>query len=281
MLESLLSFEEEERRPWLLFGWAVLVCIVATIVALQVAPGIPAVSAGFFAVLFTIIPAAYLLQQLISSQEAVEEREVKAHLKRGLWERHGRDIAALLFLFAGLTLAFAVLALLLPAGTFNAQTGKINDIRGTGSFLETLTGNAPALAPSGAAAVTGSAAGGLDFSGIFWNNLQVLLMAFVLALVFGAGAVFIIVWNASVLGVFIGSAAKSLWAIPAVSLGFLPHGLPEIAAYLLAGLAGGLLSAGVLRKNPREVVEAITWDAGRLLVVAIALVFLAALVEVA
>ncbi len=269
MLESLLSFEEEERRPWLLFGWAFLVCVVATIVALQVAPGIPAVSVGFFAVLFTIIPAAYLVQQLISSQEAVEEREVAAHLRKGLWDRHGRDIAALLFLFAGLTLAFAVLALLLPQGTFNAQTGKINEIRGSGNFLTGLT-----------SAVTGQAAGGLDFTGIFWNNLQVLAMAFLLALVFGAGAVFIIVWNASVLGVFIGSAAKSLWAIPAVSLGFLPHGLPEIAAYLLAGLAGGLLSAAVLRKNPREVVEAITWDAGRLLVVAIALVFVAALVEV-
>ena len=107
-----------------------------------------------------------------------------------------------------------------------------------------------------------------------------LFIAFVFALIFGAGAVFVIVWNASVLGVFIGSYSKSLWEIPIVGLSFLPHGIPEIGAYLLAGLAGGLISAAVLRKNPRAVTEAIVWDAGKLLALAVILVFIGAVVEV-
>lgn len=267
MLESLLSFEEEERKPWLLFAWAFLVCSIATIVALQVAPGVPTIGLGFFVVLFTIIPCAYVLQVLISSQEAIQEKEVASHLRKSLWERHGRDIAVLLFLFLGLTMAFAVWSFILPDSSFAVQTGKINEIRGT-------TGAVTGLA-------TGNALAGARFEGILWNNLQVMGMAFLLALVFGAGAVFIIVWNASVLGVFIGTVAKSIWEIPAVSAGFLPHGLPEIAAYLLAGLAGGLVSAAVLRKNPRAVLNAIGWDAAQLLALAILLVVIAAVIEVA
>ena len=260
MLESLVSIERAERTPWLVFLWGFFITTVAVFVAQQIAPGVAGVGIGLFSVIFVMIPATYILSQLITEVEAVEESDVKKHLRKGFVERHGRDIIMMLALFAGLTAAFAVWSFVLPDGTFGTQTTKITEIRGS-----PITGNATAR---------------FGFESIFFNNLQVLFIAFVFALIFGAGAVFVIVWNASVLGVFIGSYSKSLWEIPIVGLSFLPHGIPEIGAYLLAGLAGGLISAAVLRKNPRAVTEAIVWDAGKLLALAVILVFIGAVVEV-
>jgi len=65
-----------------------------------------------------------------------------------------------------------------------------------------------------------------------------------------------------------------------VSLRFLPHGIPEIAAYLISGLAGGLISAAVLRGHHTRVIERVGLDSLKLMAVAIALVALAAFVEV-
>jgi uncharacterized membrane protein SpoIIM required for sporulation len=110
--------------------------------------------------------------------------------------------------------------------------------------------------------------------------MQVMFFSFLFSLVFGAGAIFIIVWNASILGVYIGQLAEALWHIPIVGLSFLPHGIPEIGAYLCAGLAGGIVSAMLLRKNTKHVKEVVLFDCAKLLMLGTFLVFIAAAIEV-
>jgi uncharacterized membrane protein SpoIIM required for sporulation len=78
---------------------------------------------------------------------------------------------------------------------------------------------------------------------------------------------FILAWNASVIGVAIGDAIRSSLAAAskltggaigfvnyssAVSVGlfrYLVHGIPEILAYFIGALAGGILSIAVARQE--------------------------------
>ena len=167
----------------------------------------------------------------------------------------------MLYFFFGVVFAFAVWTMLLPSDYFQVQATKINQIRGIGQVAGLAVDK------------------GVLFQSIFFNNLQVMLFAFVLSLVFGAGAVFILVWNASILGVYIGQISKQLWHIPLVSLNFLPHGIPEVAAYVAAALAGGLISTAVLRRTKWEILRVVLVDALKILVLAIVLVTAGAGIE--
>jgi uncharacterized membrane protein SpoIIM required for sporulation len=117
------------------------------------------------------------------------------------------------------------------------------------------------------------------FMEIMTNNLRVTAFSFIFAFIFGAGAVFILLWNAGILGICIGLMSKSLADIPINSIRFLPHGIPEIAGYILAGLAGSLISIAVIRKADSEIIKSVTWDSAKVLAAGIALVLLGALIE--
>jgi hypothetical protein len=230
---------------------------------------------GIFVVLFTIIPSVYFLTIYIKRQEGLDEKDIEKHYSRGFWMRHDRDILVFLFYFGGLTASFALWSFFCgpfnplggiiscPADTFQIQLMKVQEIRSvTGNLLE------------------GSGVDHYkDFGRVFGNNMQVLGFAFLFSLLFGAGAVFIVVWNASILGSFIGKLSETFFHIPGVSLNFLPHGIPEIGGYLLAGLAGGLISAAVIRGHRQEILMGIIMDAVKLLALSVLFIFLGALIE--
>lgn len=65
---------------------------------------------------------------------------------------------------------------------------------------------------------------------------------------FGAGAIFILAWNASVIAAAIGVFAKSsLVNMPAGMLRYLFHGLPEISSYFIVALAGGIIGTAIIK----------------------------------
>lgn len=258
MLESLINFKLIQKKPYLIFVWAIIVASVSVISSAHV-QSLPSVSPGFFSVLLTIIPSAYFLTVLIRKEEKIEEKEIQKYHRKTFWGRHEKDIMILLFFFFGLAMAFGIWGFALPDEFFDVQLTKINQIRG---------------------GITGAQTVALStFDLIFRNNLQVTLLSFIFSFIFGAGAIFIIVWNASVLGVYIGELSKALWQIPIISLSFLPHGIPEIAGYIAAALAGGLLSAGILRKNTFRVLSIVAFDSAMLMVLAILLILFGAGIE--
>ncbi len=254
MLESLVDISYVQRRPTVTFLWALIVASVGIAAASQI-NSVSTADFGFLSVLFTIIPSVYFMVLLIKREERAEEKSLKKG-RLPFWELHGRDILILLLYFFGVTTAFALWSFALPGSGFESQVTKINDIRGTG-----------ALAQEGL------------FSSILLNNLQVMTVAFAFSLIFGAGAIFIIVWNASVLGVFIGKFSKSALHFSIVYLGFLPHGALEIGGYLAAALAGGILSTAILRRNT-HILGPILLDSCKLMVFGIALLVAGAMVEV-
>ena len=120
------------------------------------------------------------------------------------------------------------------------------------------------------------------FSAIFSNNIYVLIFTILFSLVFGAGAIFILVWNASVIGAAIGIFTKgSLANLPGGLLRYMVHGIPEISAYFVGALAGGIISVAVIRKDLQG---SGTWkilqDSLLLVIIAIMILVVAGLMEV-
>lgn len=265
MFESILSFEDVEKKPWLMLVWAVVLASIAVLISAQIAYRVSIAGtwfnlSGIFSVLFVIIPSAYYLTVFIKREEKLEEVAILKYHRGSFWEKHGNYILIMLFYFAGLTLAFSVWAYAMPGDFFQVQSAKIGQIHGvSGAFTHGDFGS---------------------FVTIFWNNLQVTTFAFLFSLFFGAGAVFIIAWNASILGVYISQLSRHVLEIPWWSLFFLPHGVPEIGGYLFAGLAGGILSCAILRKNSNKVMKIIILDSLKLLAVAVTLILLGASIEV-
>lgn len=277
MLESLVKFRSAKEKPWIVAFWAFIISSVAVFFSTQIysqvqVSGVSINISGIFAVLFTIIPSIYFVTLFIKSEERLEEEEIAKHYKKGFFERHERDILMFLFYFLGLTISFAVWSLVLEPSFFQIQ-------------LSTICGINPAFcsSPGLAGGITGIASGQTAFGSFFiylTNNIQVMLFAFIFSIVFGAGAVFIIVWNASILGVVIGNLSKTLMEIPFYGLSYLPHGLPEIAGYICAGLAGGILSAAIIRgHHKRGVFRVVLFDSMKILILGIALIILGAAIE--
>lgn len=269
MLESLISFKEITKRPYLMFPWAFAMGSIAIFISIQVSyrviiSNISFDPTGLFAVLFVILPSSYFITHLLKKEELLEEEFIREHHEKFFWIRHEKDIMVMMFFFLGLTMAFAFWSFIMPDSLFQIQIAKINQIKG-------ITGG-----------VTGAAVNNeAFFSQILLNNLQVMAFSLLFSFIFGAGMVFIVAWNASILGVYVGAKlSETVWHIPMVTLGFLPHGIPEIAGFVAAGLAGGLLSAAFIRNRDTKMLKIIILDSVKIMGIAVSLIFLAAAIEV-
>ena len=104
----------------------------------------------------------------------------------------------------------------------------------------------------------------------------------VFSLIFGAGAIFILAWNASVISAAIGIFSESsLSALPLGIGRYMIHGTPEIGAYFVGALAGGIISVAVIKHDIySEKFWVILQDSLNLVIVSVVLLFIAALIEV-
>ncbi|MDH3324202.1 MAG: stage II sporulation protein M, partial [Candidatus Peregrinibacteria bacterium] len=93
---------------------------------------------------------------------------------------------------------------------------------------------------------------------------------------------FVLVWNASVIAAAIGIFTKgSLVNLPMGILRYMIHGVPEIAAYFVGALAGGIVSVAVIRKDLKgEATWKILQDSLLLIIIGILILIASAFVEV-
>jgi uncharacterized membrane protein SpoIIM required for sporulation len=134
------------------------------------------------------------------------------------------------------------------------------------------------------------------FNCIFGNNSFVLGLAVLFSFAYGAGAIFLIAWNASVIGVIIGTDMLALYSSYAGlgvlglvlaylhglvnAIGFLPHGIFELSAYFIGSIAGGIISVALTRKKyGAKDFELIAKDTLILLFLAYFLLFIGAMIE--
>ena len=128
---------------------------------------------------------------------------------------------------------------------------------------------------------------------ILENNAWVLVLILIASFLYGAGAIFEISWNASIIGVFAGVRVSELLATVYGAggevlayghglyylLGFLPHGIFEIAGFSLAAIAGSIVSAGVAKGAGAHELGEVVKDAVLLTVLGLACVAIGAFIE--
>src|SRR3989344_1935240 len=229
MLESILNPKNAEDKPFHVFGIAILYSFVAMIFAQQL---FPSQSSLLTIALITIIFVPFF-QKLFETEETAD---ITVH--KNLYERHKKSILVFSGFFLGTMFAITGAYLFLPQSQlFTLQTETLGNI----------------------GAPTGKIISAEDFARFFFNNTKVMTLIFILSAVMGAGAVFILAWNASVIGVFVGLFSQNLashtgsiaylYGIPLALSSIALHGIPEILAYFVAGLAGGILSVGIIREK--------------------------------
>lgn len=254
VLEQLFKANWLEKRPLYAFVLGVIYASIGIISARIIFPN----SSSIMSVAFTAILLIPSLNKLLSDEENREIREKKLSL-RLLLKDHADVFEIYFFMFMGVFMIFASIALLMPeAYTFQAFSSQLQ--------VAGYTGKAFGLDPF--------------MVDIFLNNLLVLLVCFILSLVYGAGAVLFLVWNASVWGIVFGIAFKTPETFFIGIIPILPHLIGETTAYLSAAIVGGVISKAVLReKFFSEKFNHIVTDAGIFLAIAVVLIFGAALIE--
>ena len=275
MLETLLNPKKAERKPWELFFVGFFYAAISLLLVNWLFAGNPIFSQhmSILVITFTVMLSLPFMYYTIKLEE---EKGMIAESERTLLKEHGKAISSFIWLFMGFLVAFSLFYILFPefVGTnFQAQIEQYCSINMPFRFKECVSNSMTAQALS---------VGGGRILDILTNNLYVLLFCIIFSLVFGAGAIFILAWNATVIATAVGIFARSsISNMPAAVTRYMLHGLPEITAYFTAALAGGIISIGLIRhdvKDPRF--WRVLADSLNLILIAIVILIIAALMEV-
>ncbi|MEM7819508.1 MAG: stage II sporulation protein M [Candidatus Aenigmatarchaeota archaeon] len=268
VLESIMNPKNAEDKPWHVFIIAILYSFIAIYFSHVM---FPTQSSILSVALITIIFVPFF-QKLFEIEEKKEDLVAKKKIKDNLFTRHIKIINVFSAFFLGVIVSMSFIFIFIPQlqDVFSLQSQVLRDI----------------------SPITGASIQQANFFKFFYNNTQVMLLVFILSIMFGAGAVFIFTWNASIIAIYLGYIAQSftnkgmaattayLYGLP-IGLGSIAlHGIPEISAYFFAGLAGGILSVGIIREKLRsKEFEKIFVDSLAYLAIAELLIILGAFLE--
>lgn len=284
VLELLINPKKVIGRPWEMVAIGFVYSFISAFLALWVFKNYVSV----VMITLTIAASIPFVHNVFKSEE---EKDLTAQPEKKLLKEHTKAIKALFFLFVGFVLAFTSLYLFMPTAVvekmFSAQLDTIITVESaapTGNYLA-VTGDY--------ASVTGNYISPFQVvSKIFLNNIKILIFCLIFSFFYGAGVIFILAWNASVMATAIGSFirnnlfyAKGAFDYFQVTLmGFLQyilHGIPEIIAYFIGALASGIISFALVNHDfMDEHFKKIAKDVGILVGVAIIILVAAAFIEV-
>jgi uncharacterized membrane protein SpoIIM required for sporulation len=275
VLESLVNPLKAENHPKTMFVYGFVYAVLGFFLGLWVFNE----HSSLIMVFLTTMATIPLIYSIIKIEE---KKDLSVNEEKNLIKEHSKALKVFMFYFLGATLAFAFLYVVMPADiiytAFEVQTSTITSLRAR------ITGNATNL--------------GKIFFDILSNNLKVLIFCILFSFIYGVGAVFILTWNASVIGVAIGETIKlgiaeigqalhittSHHYFGAVTYGlfrYALHGIPEILAYFIAGLGGGIISSAVIRHDfGTKKFEKIIMDSAVLLLISLVMIVAAAFLEV-
>ncbi|MGV8141080.1 MAG: stage II sporulation protein M, partial [Candidatus Woesearchaeota archaeon] len=239
VLENLISPENAENRPALLIFLGFLYTTLALFLGYYIFEAYSSV----FMVFLATLAASPLVYRLMKMEEEKDLTDIE---EKVLLKEHSKALKAFMYLFIGATLCFAFWYAVLPSDMsaiiFHSQSSTISVINAQ------VTGQA-ASSESHAHVVSSTT----FFSRIFFNNVKVLLFCVLFSFLYGAGAIFILIWNASIVGTAIGAFIRSsleamsrsactsgagvtFCAVTSGIMRYAVHGIPEILAYFIAAL---------------------------------------------
>lgn len=248
MLETLINPKKGERGPWKMFFIGLIYASLSLLLVHWFFSDDPNLSnaSGMLVVLFCIM-FSFPFMYFIIKREEKEDEQVEGIFS--IWQAHKDAIFAFMWLFFGFVVAFSFWNIVLQdANLLNFQIQTYCQINSPGDVSGCVEQYS-----SGKINVTGASISGIRFLSIVENNVYVMIFTLIFSLIFGAGALFILVWNASVIAAAIGIFTKyNLSEIPLGIARYAIHGLPEIAAYFITALAGGIFGVGLIRHGIKD-----------------------------
>ncbi len=252
------------KRELSVFLAYMFVSMFAVFISLAISTSYNGSAPSLFAIMLALIPLVQMTSFMIEKEERILERSYHSSFLK----RHEYFILGYFGILVGIVIAYLVSYFIFPQKLFLEQIKAISEIK-----TEVLQATANAINKDA------------FFGYIFINNLKVLMLAFFLALIYGAGAIYVISWNASIVGVFIAQKLsqgrtfqEKISLLAKSSLGILPHGIPEFLAYFMASLSGSLIALVLLLPKEKNN-DKLLIDAVLLLVFSIVTLFIAAIIE--
>jgi uncharacterized membrane protein SpoIIM required for sporulation len=221
--------------------------------------------ASIISVTFTVFACLYITQGILRK----DEHEESIYEEKKLLKKHSKSIKFFLALFIGIVIAFSFWTYILNTShtneLFSLQNKVINQINEV-----TITGNV----------INQNS----FFKIIISNNFKIIFVSLIISIFYGAGAIFIITWNASIMGYVIGSLTKEkgLALLPIITTKYFLHGIPEMLSYIVIILAGGIIYTSIIKGNftKKEKRKKLIIDVGILTGISLILMFFAALIEI-
>ena len=278
MLEMLLNPKKAERHPWELFFVGLFYASVSLLLVNWVFAQDAVLSkySGILVVTFTVmfsIPFMYYTIKL---------EETKVSETRGsfaLLKEHRKAIYAFMWLFLGFVIALSFWYIMLSSTqSFKAQIETYCLINRPANFDSCVK----QYSVKDSSIATGFLTNKERLFLIFTNNMYVLVFTLGFSLVFGAGVIFVLALNASVIAAAIGIFSDSkLSEMPLALARYLIHGIPEIGSYFMVALAGGMVSIAVIKhETGTQKFWEILHDSLNLIILAVVVLFVAAVLEV-
>ena len=251
MLDLLFNPQKAERHPFEIIFIGIFYSSLSVFLGLWIFKD----HASLAIIFLTTLSCLYVVQGAIKMEE---KKENNWNSEKWLLKQHKPIVILILSLFIGFTISSALWAFFLPAETsatvFELQSASIQQIK-------LITGNAVSPASS--------------IVQIFTNNLNIVLISLVFALFFGAG----------VMGFVIGTISRETFGLVALPVAFAKyflHGIPEILAYILASIAGGILYFAFIKGDltNKNKIKRIAIDIISLLAISVFLLIISAILEV-
>ncbi len=283
VLEELISSRKASEKPILIFFIAFIIATISIWLSYHVFPS----NSSVLPLAFLTTAFAPLLHKLYI-KEAIHEVEAPGFAPSFI-TRHFPLVWFYLFMFLGVMTCYAFWFAVLPADPIAC---------GPNCFLPTkdkvFAEQQNVFTAITGQSITGKAIGEIEcknpdtrsieacFGLIFFNNFWVLNLAIIISFLYGTGAIFLIGWNASVIGTFIGLEIleKNVFAGLDRFLGYFPHGSLEVMAYFFGAVAGGVVSVAMIAdKHKKHALEIIAKDALILVLIANGLLALGAIIE--
>jgi len=233
VLESLINPVYANKKPWDMF----IIGMIYSSIAVMLGMFVFREYASLVMIFLTVLASVPLMYGAVKMEE---KKDLEIVGRKSLFKEHAKTLSFFMFLFMGFVFSFSLWYVFLPAVTtqdiFHVQIKEIQRVQNID-----VTGDVTSLTAV--------------FGQIFLNNIMVMLFALLFAFFYGVGAIFILTWNASILGAAIGNFINNslgmgyFSAYPLAFLRYSIHGIPEMFAYFMAGLAGSIISIAIIRHD--------------------------------
>ena len=274
----IINPKDVTKGPWKMFFVGMVYASLSLLLVNWFFASDPVLSkfSGMIVVTFCVMFSLPFMYYLIK-QEEEEDEEIEGVWS--VWKAHSDSLYAFMWLFLGFIVAFSFWYMVLGnVNLFNAQIETYCLINSPGD----IDGCVSKYSMDSPIRATGAATREMRFLSILENNVYVMIFTLIFSLIFGAGAIFVLAWNASVIAGAIGIFTNyKISQIPLGVFRYMIHGFPEIAAYFITALAGGIFGIGVIKNGIKSqkflrIVENTTI----LLFISILILLIAAIMEV-